>query len=342
VNSTLTTSQYGEGNNITQIGEKVLANYATSFIPTLSGQVARSIDTTRRKSYVESGADLSVFRSALEQVENKIPFLSRTNIPYRDVWGNADTSSQGWAIIENFLSPGYGNELKNDPVTNELKRLYEETGDKNLIPKTASKTVSVGGETVKLNAEQYDKYVVTRGQTAKTVLEDLIERPEYVALTNDNPEAQAQLIKDVWEYANAVARHELFPDYKMDSWISKAYATGQPIDAIFDREETKAKNAYITSTNNELFTSIDTQDADAIAACVEGLKQAGKDDKSIRTTVMNHYRDAYKTAFLNEDEDAMDAIRYGLEYLDLGDYTIDDDVFDKWEQDAIDKLEGNK
>ena len=93
VNSLLNTNQYSDGNNITQIGEKIVTNYFTSYVPSALGALARSIDTTRRRNYVESGADLSVFRSALEQVENKIPWLSTTNIPYRDVWGNAEVSS---------------------------------------------------------------------------------------------------------------------------------------------------------------------------------------------------------------------------------------------------------
>ena len=141
INSLPDVSQYGEGNPITQIGEKIATNYLSSYVPTVVGQAARTMDTTRRKAYVESGASLSTPRYAWEQLENKIPWLSKTNIPYRNVWGEADVSNQAWAAIENFISPGYGQVIERDPVTEELRRLYASTGNKSLIPKLPSKTL---------------------------------------------------------------------------------------------------------------------------------------------------------------------------------------------------------
>ncbi|MBP5168230.1 MAG: hypothetical protein ILP14_03395, partial [Oscillospiraceae bacterium] len=86
--------------------------------------------------------------------------------------------------------------------------------------------------------------------------------------------------------------------------------------------------------------SIDEQDADAISTSLEGMRQAGKDNKSIRTTVMNHYRDLYKTAYIENDIETMDAIKYGMLYLDLGEYSFTDDdtdpksIFNSWKKDA--------
>ena len=145
VNTLFKTSQYDDTNTLTQIGAKIVSNYATSYVPSLLGAVARTIDDTRRKAYMKSGEGtgvLGTFRYALEQTENKIPGLSQTNIPYRDVWGNPETSTLAERLVENFISPGYINSYKDDPVLNEMDRLYQITGDDSMIPEDPKKTAT--------------------------------------------------------------------------------------------------------------------------------------------------------------------------------------------------------
>lgn len=325
--------------------QNIGANYVSSLVPSFSGALARTIDTTRRQNYVEPGDPLRIWKQKVEQAENKIPWLSMRNIPYRNVWGEADVSAPGEAFLENFILPGYLNKMNDDKLTQELQRVYDQTGAASVIPKTAGKTVG----TKKLTDQEYDRYVVTRGQTAKQLLTDLIGRDEFIALTptdqsEGNPEAQVNLIGEVWKYANAVARHEIDPSYTMDKWIASAYADGDPVGMIFAREEEKAQKAYGAQMKNDLFTAITGQDAEAIGACLEGMRQAGEDNKSIRTSVMNNFRDQYKEAYRNGDQETMDAIKYGMLYLDLEDQSFTDDdedpksVFKKW-RDAVDKGE---
>ena len=340
VNSTLTTSQYGEGNNITQIGEKIIANYATSFIPTFFSQVAKSVDTTRRKNYVESGASLPVFRSALEQVENKIPFLSRTNIPYRDVWGNADTSPQEWAIIENFISPGYGNELKNDPVTNELKRIYEETGDKNLIPKVASKSISIAGETVKLNAEQYDQYVVDRGQLAYKSIESLMESPVWQICDDDT---RAMMIADAWTYSNQIARHNLDSNGKKDSWVANAEYNGNFVDTVIDRAADTNRSDYIKGYGQTMAEAIDSEDTEMYELSLAAIESADAKESEIRSSLRDYFKPKYQQAFEEGDEDTMEEIEDKLLDVEVG---FKKDDFSSWipsdEKDEKDEEKENR
>lgn len=313
VNSLLNTSQYANGTNITQIGEKIISNYATSYVPTLAGQVARSIDTTRRKSYVESGADLSVFRSAIEQVENKIPWLSTTNIPYRNVWGEADVSDQGWAIIENFISPGYGDTLKNDPVTNELQRIYQETKDPNMIPKAASKTVSIGGKSVKLNAEQYDQYVVDRGQTAKQCLTDLMESPIWQICDDDT---RALMVADAWTYANQIARHNLDKNGKKDSWVANAEHNGNFVETVVNRAAETNRKDYISGYGQTMAEALDSGDGEMYELSLAALDRADATDAEIRGSLRDYFKPLYQQAFEEGKADDMDEIAWKL--LDAG------------------------
>ena len=302
VNSLLNTSQYEDTNNITQIGEKVAVNYLTSYVPTIMGQFARTIDTTRRKNYVESGADLPVFRSALEQVENKIPFLSQTNIPYRNVWGEADVSPQGWAAIENFISPGYGNTITDDPVTNELQRIYEATGDKNMIPKAASKTVSIGGQTVRLNAEQYDQYVVDRGQTAKQCLTDLMESPVW-QICDDG--TRAMMVTDAWTYANQIARNRLDQNGKLDSWVASAEHNGNFVDVVMDRAAESNRKDYIAGYGLTMAEALNYNDGEMYDLSLTALDEAEATEAEIRAPLRDYFKPLYQQAFKENDRNTM-------------------------------------
>ena len=303
VNSLLDVSQYAEGNPITQIGEKILTNYASSFVPTAVGQFNRTFkDTTRRKAYVESGAELSTFKYALETIENKLPWLSTTNIPYRDVWGNAETSSTEEAAIENFISPGYANQIKDDPVVKELERIYNtdnipDSDRRALVPKAAGKTIG----NVKLNAEQYDQYVVTRGQTARQLLEDLMESPYWQI--SDDP-TRAKMVSDAWTYANQIGQHEVVGK-KLESWVLEASTNGNAVQTIVSRTADSNRKDYVASYGKELAESLENDDGETFETCLAALEEAGATNAEIRSSLRNHFKQRYQEAYLAGDEGRM-------------------------------------
>jgi len=311
VNSLLDVSQYAEGTPITQIGEKVVTNYLTSYIPSAVGAYTRAfVDTTRRKSYVESGADLSTFRYAIEQAENKLPWLSTTNIPYRDVWGNPDTSGTAEAILENFLSPGYANQIKNDPVVNELERIYRETGNPNMVPKAASKTIG----TTKLNAEQYDQYVVSRGQTAHQVLTDLMESPFWAIC--DDP-TRAKMVEDAWTYANQIGQHDV-TGKKLESWVLDATTSGDVVTSIVSRTADSNRKDYISGFGTALAIALDEDNGEDYGISLAALDRAEATNVEIRNSLRTYFKPLYQNAYLNGDTDTMDEIKEKLIDLDIG------------------------
>ena len=340
VGSTLKTIQSSSGASpIGQILQKIGSNYLGSFAPSFLGAVARTVDPVRRKAYGKSGA--TTWDYLLEQVENKIPFLSRSNIPVRDVWGDVEESSVLEAFLENFLLPGYVSKLKTNTRTEEIQRLYDKTHDSSVIPKSADKTISVGGKNVKLDDKQYDQYAETRGQTAKALLEELFSRPEYLALSETNPDAQVVLVKDVWSYANYVGKKEQFDEANPSAkWMETARTNGNVIDTIFEMEETKAKKADTSAHKDDLFKSIEEENADGIATHIEGMKRGGRTNSSIKSTLTSRYKPLYQQAVIDNDQDTMRAIRYGLLYADLGDDSYLPDTIDKWAYDARNKQSG--
>jgi hypothetical protein len=306
VNSLLDVNQYAEGNAITQIGTKILTNYATSYVPSALGAYTRSKDPVRRKAFVESGADLSTARYAWEQTENKLPWLSTSNIPYRDVWGNAEISSQGEAVIENFLSPGYANQIKDDPVVNELERIYRADGltdeeRKAVVPQATSKTIG----SKKLNAEEYDRYTVSRGQTARETLEALMESPFWAI--SDDP-TRAKMVNEAWTYANQISQREI-TGRKLDGWVLEANTTGNVAQSIVSRTAESNRKDYITAYGKGLAEALDSDNTEDYDTCMAALEEAGATKAELRTHLRNYFKPLYQSAYMDGDYGAMDDIR---------------------------------
>lgn len=288
INTLFKTSQYDDTNTITQILAKIGTNYATSYVPSFMGAVARTADDTRRKSFVTSGENTGLegtVRYAWEQVENKIPGVSQTNIPVRDVFGRAETSGLVERILENFILPGYVSSYKDDPVVNELGRVYDDTGDASLIPKDAEKSITYKKQKYALSPEQYDEYVMARGQAAYDGLAELMQTDEY---KNGSPELQAQLIKNVWSYATQVGKKAVIPDFQMDN------TGGDPVKkAVVDGSETYYKD--------EAVKAMEAGDWDAYDTCIAALENLGVSESTIKTKISNVYRDQYKDAYRKGD-----------------------------------------
>lgn len=314
VNSLLSVNTFSGGNALTEIGEKVAANYVSSYIPTVVGQASRIIDPVRRKSYVESGASLSTWRYALEQAENKTPY-SVTNIPYRNPWGEEDRSDTWLAAFENLVSPGYISTVNSTDLEKELSRLYDATGENVAVPKLPSKSVTVAGETIKLNAEQYDQYTKSRGTTAKSILEDMIGRPDWVMLSDPD---KVKLVDYAWTYANQTSRAEQFPNGKVDIWVSKAQASGDPVSAMYDKYYEAVKDDTVKSYKTALLNSIDDGNTESALTCVQALVDAGQEESSIKSYLTRNYKPEYIAAYNANDYEKMNDIEFTLRGLGLG------------------------
>lgn len=335
LNSLFQTSQYDETNMLTQIGAKIVANYGSSYVPTLLGAVARSIDPIRRKAFVKSGegkGPVGTFRYAWEQVENKIPGLSQTNIPVRDAFGRVDESGFGERLLENFILPGYVSNTKNDAVVDGLKKLYEDTGDTSLIPKKPSQNINLNKETIALEDKQYDKLTEKRGQTAYNIIDGLMKTEFYQQVPDAD---KVEMIKDAWTYANQVANHSLFPEYQENAWVVNSQ--NNPVRAIIERAEDRIDSEYKAGWKNEAVQAALNGDPEALDVAIMKLAEiitaSGKPTgeksarSSVKTAVGNEYKAQYIRAYQDGDRPTMDEIETILFTTGLG-FTEED--YAKW------------
>lgn len=187
----------------------ILASAATSYltqgIPTLFGQIERTAQDKRMTTYTEQDAFLTGdMQYTLGTSSGRIPGWDYQQIPYIDAWGRTeDTGSVGQRGVNNFLNPAYTSTIQESGMERELLRLYEATGDGSLLPSRAPKKFTVNNEQKNLTAEEYVAYATTRGETAHDLLWELAQERAYQSLDD---ESKAELVKNVYSYADAVGR----------------------------------------------------------------------------------------------------------------------------------------
>ena len=219
---------------ISAIFASALISYFTQAIPTLGGQVERSAEDVRMSTYTDKNLWLPTdIQYALGKASARIPGWDYQQIPYIDAWGREEGS--GPLVLRmgnNFLNPAYTSRTEITPVDEEVRRLYNQTGDGGVVPDRPPRYITVNGERVDLTAAQYTQYATERGQTQFSMLEELFDQPEYNAFSITDKTAA---VSDVYEYADQVAKSGI-SDYELDGWVAKAANSGlNPVDYILFR-----------------------------------------------------------------------------------------------------------
>lgn len=209
LNDTLDSVSYADSNDkLATLATSALGSFANQFVPTALGQVARTVDDTRRSSY--GGGDTKTERDIgynIRKMENKIPGLSKNNEPYIDQWGReeasldgTDDSAEGMFLrgAYNMLSPGYVSAENITPVDEYLQELYGSTDDSHVLPEKASSTIKVDGEWYYMTPKEKTEYAKTSGQTAYDLIDELRQNSMFLQLPEDQ---QSALVQDAYTVA---------------------------------------------------------------------------------------------------------------------------------------------
>lgn len=209
LNDTLDSVSYADSNDklATLLGG-TLGSYAQQYVPTASGQIARTIDPMRRSFY--GGGDSKTERNtnyAIRKAENKIPGLSMNNEPYIDQWGREEASLDGTDDTAggmflrgayNFGSPGYYSAENITPVDEYLQGLYGSTNDSHVYPEKASSKITVDSDDYYMTPEEKTEYAKTSGQTAYDLIDELRQNSMFLQLPEDQ---QSALVQDAYKVA---------------------------------------------------------------------------------------------------------------------------------------------
>ena len=215
LNDNLESLRYSEDPYIYGMAKQSLSSYATQGIPTLAGQVARSIDPIRRSTYSGTTGIESDIGYTANKIRNKIPFLSVTGQPYIDAFGDTEENPGGnfvGRLAYNMFSPGYYSETTDDPVQLGLLDLANSTGNDEVIPELAAKklswTVDKEKHTYQLSPQEYTDFATQQGQLRKDMAEAVLD-------SSYTEEQQVELIPELYSTAGKIAALDIVPDFSV-------------------------------------------------------------------------------------------------------------------------------
>lgn len=289
INDTLeSAANYGTVAAAVRLPANAAWNYVTQFVPTLAGQLARSLETDRMTTYADRN---NVIPDDLERkvgnLSGKIPVWDYARITYIDPWGrtepNADTATMN--TLNQFFSPGYYSKVRETEMEHELLRLYEATGENGVLISAPSKYLTVNNERKDLTADEYLTYAITRGQTAFSMATDLTAGPGYASMTDAQ---RAAAVERVFDYADQTAKEVLLgSSYAANKWVYEAraakeelnipihtyieaYTILQDVSGIKDREGTTVSTSKALRSMAALY-SLPGLDEDAVQGLAEYL-----------------------------------------------------------------------
>lgn len=224
ISSTLQSATYSQTNPLFAVAGNIAENYAGQVVPTLFGQIARTIDDTRRTTYANEDSWVpNSIQTFLQRQSNKIPGLSQNQPAYTDVWGRPGTTENVWLrAAENFFSPGYvGNRTSSD-TENALRELYNATGDTAVLPAKPQKSYTIDGEKHNLTADQWLRLSNAKGQISLDALDSLTKSAAYQSMSDME---KVNAVKDIYDYASAVSANQVY-NKELEGTIKTVYDSG--------------------------------------------------------------------------------------------------------------------
>lgn len=197
-------SHYGDaGDSVAQAVTSVFESAATQSIPTLVGQLARAVDPVKRKttsgeSWITDALGKNLFSDTASTLAARIPGLSKTLEPERDVWGNevgrvGDAQAMLLNAFQQLLSPAAikvkgSNGEQADDLSAILADLYEKTEQGKVIPtelkaKDFKKKLDDEGLMDRYTSTLYQETREDVGKAQLEALWEMIDQNKAVKLT---------------------------------------------------------------------------------------------------------------------------------------------------------------
>lgn len=304
-----------------EAGLTALQNYLGQFVPTILGQITRTVDPVRRANYTDKNSWIPVdVQYFLNKQRNKIPGLSTLSTPYVDAFGRQDVSNNVWLrAFENFISPGYLNDLQENDVTAMIDQVAKESGE-DVYPSSTAKYISVGGERKNLTAEQWTQYQTQAGKDLYAALDALSKDADFAGL---EPAYQAKAIKNATQYAVKKAQQALYPDVSAAKWITKAETVPEAAREAVSRAHDSMVSDYAEANAKEIVQWAQDGNLEACETLMPIFRELGLKDSEIKSKLAAEAKGVYQKAWLEGDtatcltlESVLDAMNVGFSSRD--------------------------
>lgn len=229
IQDTIKAASYG-GNPLSVVGSAA-ASYASQALPTLGGQVARTIDDTRRQNYVEEGSPFASLQYSAQQVMGKIPGVASLRKEYVNQFGETESTGIVERAFENLLSPGYYEKNRDGRVEDEITRLYESTKEASVLPSASIKKFSEDNKEYILSAQESTDYQKKKGTMSYNLLKKVIPSNAYESMDDKQ---RAYAVGKVYEYATEKAEQVIMKK-RGDEY--EASASAEKIDTVISDDK---------------------------------------------------------------------------------------------------------
>ena len=184
----------------------VPANAISQSIPTVMGQIARSVDPIQRRVKGDSFLETS-----FNTVTSKIPWATTLLEPRTDLWGNEvrrnKTENPALNAFNQLINPFSVKSAtyQDDPVTQMLLQIYKDSKDSNALPSFPTDTVEHP-----LSLKEYTQYAQTVGDAQRDAVEELLReiqsknpRYKFSKKTEQNGKEKTVTYKKHWDEMTA-------------------------------------------------------------------------------------------------------------------------------------------
>lgn len=255
-------SQEGTG-KIKDMAVSTMQNYLSQFVPTLSGQFARLFDDKKRTTMADTGAANKISQETIRRLQYKIPgarnllpestdYYGREKKEYNE--GNFVGKSIGGGLMEkmfgedanlanriynSFLSPV---NKRKDTMTEEDKeiiRLYNKTGNDNIIPYSMAQNVKFNDNNYKMTRQEFNKYKKDFGDAYTENVKSLMKTYSYRTASDDE---KAQMIAGIMSYAKDKTKDNFLTN-KGENYV-KISKTGEVSSYESDKVDSLTNNNF--------------------------------------------------------------------------------------------------
>ena len=217
---------------IKDMGITTAQNYLSQFIPTISGQFARIFDDTKRSTGADASSTNKISQETYRKLAYKIPGLRNTLPESTDIYGREKKEDDN-TIIRAFNALINPSNVTKDTMTKEgkeLMRLYDKTGNSDIIPSYLSQSVKYKDKEYKMSRKEYNEYKKDFGDNFEDNLKGLMKTEDYKKATNDE---KAEMIEGILKYAKDKTK-DIFLTNQGEEYSS----TSDKVDLLTDRNFT--------------------------------------------------------------------------------------------------------
>lgn len=208
--------KFSDGGTLLRVAANAGVSYLSQGVPTLFGQVERTMETERGTTYIDrtSGIPKNV-QYLLGKSMNKTPGEYQ-QIPYIDAWGRREETGSPWIrAINNFANPAYVSQKSETAADKEIRRLLD-AGQTGVVPKRVPQSQQIGKE--HLSGDEYVRFATLKGSTSLRLVTELIGSSQYKAMSDAD---KAETIQKAYTYAGETAKAAIRPGYELSSSVRR-------------------------------------------------------------------------------------------------------------------------